>query len=70
MYSTRSSSSVACIEASLSSASVNQNAKDQQEKRIRSSVTIRARFLIYFALERVGLVIDVCSISEVLVKEY
>ena len=59
MSSTRNSSSVACIEASTSSASVNQNAKDQQEKRIRSSVTIRARFLIYFALERVGLVIDV-----------
>ena len=50
---TRNSPTVASIEAS-----VDQNANDQLEKIIRSSVAIRARFLYIFFLEWDGFVID------------
>ena len=57
MASTINSPSVASIEASTSSASVNQNTKDLPGKRTRSCIAIRERF--FFFLERDKFVIDV-----------
>ena len=57
MASTRNSPSVASIEVSTNSASVNQNVKDQPEKRISYSA-IRARFF-HPILEQDGFVIDI-----------